>query len=368
MVFGGFSVSKLPSYGFWSMAHEAPDFAMLLGSIFLLIVQRDTEPAKPTRYSDPTSSQRSLRSQSPERSLSFTVKDISKAKGNSDAKPSHSQRDEVLREWRESAFYWQKHAETIRIMFGPITQALIHDAGIIEGDAVLDVACGAGEPSLTIAETVGPTGSVTGTDVTAEMVSAAQSEAQRRGLANVAFRQCAADSLPFESNSFDAVVCRLGIMFFPDPLAGLREMLRVTKREGVLSLVVWGKSELNPFSYVTTNVVARYFEAAAPADPNAPGAFRFAEPGGLVRILGEAGAVDVKERELKFNIAAPITLEQFWDLRSEISGTLREKLATLRPSQADLVAQEAKEAMREYFSNDQMSIPAQMIVVTARKP
>ena len=253
-------------------------------------------------------------------------------------------------------------------MFRPLTQALIDDAGVTEGDAVLDVAGGSGEPSLTIAERVGPIGSVMCTDVVAEMVAAAQSEAQRRGLTNVAFRQCAADSLPFENNSFDAVVCRLGIMFFPDPLAGLREMLRVTKREGVLSLAVWGKSDLNPFSYLITNVVARYFEAAAPADPNAPGAFRFAEPGNLSRILRDAGAVKVMERVLKFQIAAPISLAQFWELRAETSGTLRERLATLSPSQANSLAQEAQEAVREYFSNNQMSIPAQMIIVTGRKP
>jgi len=157
-------------------------------------------------------------------------------------------------------------------------------------------------------------------------------------------------------------------MFFPDPLAGLREMLRVTKREGVLSLAVWGKSDLNPFSYQITNVVARHFEAAAPADPNAPGAFRFAEPGSLAGILVEAGAVDVRERELKFNIAASISPEEFWELRSETSGTLRKKLATLSSAQADLLKKEAQEAVREYFSNNQMSIPAQMIIVTGRKP
>jgi len=299
--------------------------------------------------------------------MSFTVKATSNAKGDSDAEPRDSQKDEVLREWRESAFYWQKHAGSIRTMFGPITRALIGDAGIIEGDVVLDVAGGAGEPSLTIAETVGPTGSVTCTDVAPEMVTAAESEAQRRGLTNVAFQECAADSLPFESNSFDAVVSRLGIMFFPDPLAGLREMLRVTKHEGGIALAVWGKSELNPFFYLITNVVARHFEAAAPADPNAPGAFRFAEPGSLARILAEAGAADVKERVLKFDIAAPISPSQFWVLRAETSATLRQKLGTLSPRQANSLAAEAQAAVREYFSNNQMSIPAHMIIVTARK-
>ena len=292
---------------------------------------------------------------------------ISNVKSNSEVGPNDSQTDEVLREWRESAFYWQKHADTIRTMFGPVTQALIEGSDIFEGDAVLDVAGGAGEPSLTIAKTVGPTGSVICTDVTAEMVAAAQREAQRHGVTNITFNQCGVDYLPFENNSFDAVVCRLGVMFFPDPLAGLREMLRVAKREGRLSLAVWAKAELNPFSYLITDVLARHLGAATPADPNAPGAFRFAEHGNLARILAEAGAVDVSERVLMFQIAAPISAEQFWELRSEISGTLREKLATLSPVQVNLIAQEAQEAARPYFSN-QMSIPAQMIIVTGRKP
>lgn len=289
---------------------------------------------------------------------------------NSDSKitPIDTATEAVLREWRASAFFWQKHADTIRTMFGPVTQALIDDANIMEGETVLDVAGGAGEPSLTIAEVVGRTGSVTYTDVVQEMVAAAESEAQRRGLTNITFRQCSAQALPFESQLFDSVVCRLGAMFFPEPVAALREMLRVTKHEGVISLAVWGKSELNPFSYLITDVVARYFEAAAPSDPHAPGAFRFAEPGSLAGILGEAGAVDIKERVLQFNIAAQISLEQFWEMRSETSGTLREKLATLPTSQADLVAREAKQAVGEFFSNSGMSIPAQMIIVTAVKP
>ena len=302
-----------------------------------------------------------------ERILRFTVKAILNAKSDSDAKPSDSEIDKVLREWRESAFYWQKHADTIRTMFVPVTEALIEDAQIIEGENVLDVAGGAGEPSLTIAETVGPSGSVTYTDAAPEMVAAARAKAQGRGLTNLTFEQCSAQSLQFESRSFDAVICRLGAMFFPDPLAAFREMLRVTKPAGAVSLAVWCKSELNPFSHLITNVVARYCEVQAEADPNAPGAFRFAEAGGLARILAEAGAVDIKERVLKFNIAVPISVEQFWEMRSELSGTLREKLATLSPSQLDLLAKEAKQAVSEFFSNSGMSIPAQMIIVTGRK-
>jgi ubiquinone/menaquinone biosynthesis C-methylase UbiE len=295
------------------------------------------------------------------------VKAILNAKSDSDPKPGDGQTDEVVREWRESARYWQKHADTIRTMFSPVTQALIEGAQITEGDDVLDVAGGAGEPSLTIAETVGPTGSVTSTDVAPEMVAAAENEALKRSLTNVVFKQCASDALPFESKSFDAVVCRLGVMFFPHPLAATREMLRVTKHEGLIAFAVWGKSELNPFAYVINDIVAKYFEPAALADANAPGAFRFAEPGSLAGILKDAGAVDVKEHVLKFDIAAPISPSQFWELRAETSGTLREKLTTLSSLQLNSLAQEAQDAVRHFFPNNQMSIPAQMIIVTGRK-
>ena len=278
-----------------------------------------------------------------------------------------NQAEEVLREWRENASYWQKHSDAIRTMFQPITQALIDDAGIVAGQSILDVAGGSGEPSLTISKRVGPTGSVICTDVVAEMVNLAQSEARQKGLTNIEFRQCAADALPFESDSFDVVVCRLGAMFFPDPLAALREMLRVAQSPGVIALAVWGKSELNPFFSLSTDALERQLGASGPADRDAPGAFRFAEPGDLARILQEAGAIEVRERLLEFQIVAPFTPKQFWEMRAETSGTLRAKLASLSQQQRDLVAQEVEKAAREFFSNNQMSLPAQVIIVIGRQ-
>jgi ubiquinone/menaquinone biosynthesis C-methylase UbiE len=280
---------------------------------------------------------------------------------------TQAQADETLQEWRKSAPFWDKHARTIRLMFAPVTRALIEEAGIRQGQSVLDVAGGPGEPSLTIAETVGPSGSVTCTDVIAEMVDAAESEARRRGLTNIKFRRSAADALPFDDDSFDAAVSRLGVMFFPDPVAGLREMLRVTRAGGANSFAVWHRSELNPFAYVVTNVISRYVKMALPA-PGASDAFRFAEPGTLAGLLEEAGARDVRERLLKFHIAAPISPEEFWAMRSETSGTLREKLTELSEDERIRVAQEVQEAAREFFPNNQMSFPAQMLIVTGKKP
>src|ERR1044072_4419728 len=91
---------------------------------------------------------------------------------------------DTLREWRDSAPFWANHSATIRIMFAPLTEALIEDTQIEKGHSVLDVAGGPGEPSLTIAQTVGDTGSVTCTDAVAEMVEAAEAEARGRGVTN----------------------------------------------------------------------------------------------------------------------------------------------------------------------------------------
>jgi SAM-dependent methyltransferase len=273
----------------------------------------------------------------------------------------------TLREWRESAPYWEKHRDVIRAMFDPITHTLIEEAGIVAGQSVLDVAGGPGEPSLTVAQVVGPSGLVVCTDGVTEMVAAAESAAQRLGRKNMRFQQCTADSLPFESNSFDIVTSRLGVMFFPDALAALREMLRVIKPGGTISLAVWHTSETNPYAHLVTEVIDRHLETPAVDDDDALGAFRFAERGKLAAILSEAGAVDLSERLLEFRMEAPITFEEFWTMRSEISETLREKLKRLTPEQSSSVTTEVHEAVGEFFSNGKMSFPAEIIVVTGTK-
>jgi ubiquinone/menaquinone biosynthesis C-methylase UbiE len=272
----------------------------------------------------------------------------------------------TLQEWSETAKFWTRHRHTIRTMFAPLTLALIEHAGIVHGKSVLDVAGGAGEPSLTIAETVGPAGSVMCTDPIPEMIAAAEADARERGLTNVQFRVCTADALPFEDNNFDVVVSRLGAMFFPDPLAALKEMLRVIRPGGRVALVVWHKSEVNPFCYIITDVVARHV-TSPPADPDAPNAFRFAEEGKLAEILKNAGATNVVERVVKFDLAAPISSEEFWSMRSETSDTLRAKLRTVSGEQRQQIADEVNEAVKEFFLHGHMNFPTQMLILTGTK-
>ncbi|MGH9822025.1 MAG: class I SAM-dependent methyltransferase, partial [Blastocatellia bacterium] len=136
---------------------------------------------------------------------------------------------EIAKAWGESAEYWEKHNQTIRLLFAPVTEALIAAAGSTSGQSVLDVAGGAGEPSFKIASIVAPSGSVSYTDAAEQMVAVAERSAKQLGVTNISFTHTRAESLPFEENRFDAVVCRFGAMFFTEPLTACREMLRVAK-------------------------------------------------------------------------------------------------------------------------------------------
>ena len=272
----------------------------------------------------------------------------------------------VLDAWQTSARYWDKYRALIEQMFAPLTSGLVEEARIGIGQEVLDIGGGSGEPSLKISSIVGPTGSVMYTDPVAAMVETAQAEAGSRGLTNIHFKQCSGDDLPFADRTFDVAVGRLSAMFFVDPITAVREALRVIREDGYVSFVVWGPEEANPFFSTVTDVIDRFVEVPR-EDPDAPDAFRFAACGKLAGILENADAKNVLERQLNFQITAAISFDQFWQLRTEMSGTLREKMAGLAPAQLPTIKQAVADAARRYFASGTMSFPAGALIVSGRK-
>lgn len=270
---------------------------------------------------------------------------------------------DVVGQWSEAARYWEKHRAVIERMFAPVAAALVQDAGIVPGQAVLDVATGPGEPALSIAGIVGAKGRVVGVDVVPAMIDAAGREAGRRGLRNASFRVASADELPFDDESFDAVVSRFGVMFFPSPLGGVREMLRILKPGGKLALAVWHHARNNPFHSVLSDIVERFVESP-PLDADAPDAFRFAPRGKLLQVAREAGIADARERLLEFAIDAPLSLEGFWEVRTEMSDKLRTKLAQLSPAQVGAIKSAFLAAARVFSGEHGLSFPAEVLVVS----
>jgi SAM-dependent methyltransferase len=152
-------------------------------------------------------------------------------------------------------------------------------------------------------------------------------------------------------------------MFFPDVSAGLREVVRVMKPGGRVSFMVWGLKEANPFFTSVTAVLDR-FVASEPEDEDAPGAFRFARPGKLSKLFADAGLTEIREWQFAFWIEAPMNSEEFWEMRSEMSDSLRAKVATLTTDQQTVVKQAVEAAVAEYFKTGEMSFPAQALIVS----
>src|SRR5207244_6500279 len=151
-----------------------------------------------------------------------------------------------------------------------------------------------------------------------EMVAAARRAADRLGLQNIQFDVAFADQMPFPADTFDAVISRFGVMFFPSPVDGVREMLRVLKPGRKLAVAVWHFAERNPFHTALARVMDQ-FVPSPPVEPDAPDAFRFAHRGKLLAIFREAGVVKPTERLLQCKIEAAVPLEQFLTLRLEMS-------------------------------------------------
>jgi ubiquinone/menaquinone biosynthesis C-methylase UbiE len=122
----------------------------------------------------------------------------------------------------------------------PAQDRLLARAALRPGERVLDVACGTGLVTLRAAEAVGPGGTVVATDISEQMVAQVQAAAAARGLAQVTVRRGDAEAPMFDAGSFGAVLCALGLMYVPRPLAALREMRRVLEPGGRAVAAVWG--------------------------------------------------------------------------------------------------------------------------------
>jgi SAM-dependent methyltransferase len=185
-------------------------------------------------------------------------------------------------QWNQTAKGWSDSGAVIRPWLHEATQAMLGMAGVQSGCHVLDVAAGAGDQTLDIAERVGPQGYVLATDLSPDILQLAAQRAAAAGHRNVETRVSNGEILQVEDARFDAVVCRLGLMFFGDPLQGLREMARVLKPGGGVCTIVFGAPQANHCVTTVMSMALRY--AGLPLrDPY--------QPGGLLS-LGKPGLID----------------------------------------------------------------------------
>src|SRR5580704_12156445 len=134
--------------------------------------------------------------------------------------------------------------------------ALLSLASLEPGEQVLDIACGTGLVSLEAARAVSTGGHVLGIDLSERMVDAAERRAREMKLSNCSFSRMDAETLALPDASFDVVLCALGLMYMPDPEQAVREMRRVLRPGGRISLAIWGEQSNCGWSAVFPIVAA----------------------------------------------------------------------------------------------------------------
>jgi ubiquinone/menaquinone biosynthesis C-methylase UbiE len=268
---------------------------------------------------------------------------------------------EEYRKWSESAYYWNLHRAKIEQIYAPITEGILKHAQIISAHLVLDVGGGAGEPSLSIQKRTGAR--IVFTDPTPAMANFTRAEAKQRNLNRITFCSCSGDHLPFFDHTFDRIVSRLSMMFVPDTFKAARELLRITKTNARITMAVWNDTKYNPMHSVPTNALKPYIPSD-PQPPDAPGGFRFAEAGKLAGIFQQAGARQIEESVVDFEISAIESIEDFWEIRSQMSESLRDKMAKLPADRREEAIAAVKVAVQPYFVNGRMRFPASVRVIT----
>lgn len=262
-------------------------------------------------------------------------------------------------DWNEMAKSFDRWLPFIQ----PVADRLLSLADISDGQKVLDVASGTGEPSLTIARRFGNRISLTGVDGAEAMVAAANEKVRLERLQGVSFQQMKAERLSFPSGSFDRVISRFGVMLFDDPLAGLQEMRRVLKEDGKMAIAVWGEFPKMESLYHTWEALMKRLpeEERLPTPKMAD----LGSPGKLEALLLESG--------FKNHTVTPFPLfyrfenfESYWKISTE-AGALKEPLDRLSPAEQKRLKEEVMEKTAAYRKEGEIQFRNDVLLATAVK-
>jgi SAM-dependent methyltransferase len=253
-------------------------------------------------------------------------------------------RDKQRTQWSAAAEGWLDDRAEFSSATHPVTDAMIAAARIHAGDAVLDVACGGGDPALAIAEVVGPGGRVVAVDIVPAMIDGARAEAERTGAQNVTFRAIEDECEPgVEPGTFDAVTSRFGLMFMGDPVRAARAWRAALKPGGRIAVSTWEKFPAIPF---VLEVVARH-ATLPPPDPDAPGIFAISSREKLTSILRDAGFADISIESVRTPVFGTATPEVWWNVMTRSAGPIVMLMQSLPEATRDAIGTDGIRALHE---------------------
>ncbi|HSM85169.1 MAG TPA: class I SAM-dependent methyltransferase [Candidatus Limnocylindrales bacterium] len=257
---------------------------------------------------------------------------------------------------------WRKQSAA---MGSAMTETIVAAAQVAAGMRVLDVACGTGEPAISIATQLAATGEVIGVDVSPAPLKIAEQRAAHRGLKNVRFEQADAHKLPFGDSSFDRITSRLGVMFFADLPNALREMYRVLKPGGRVTLLTWGPMG-QPYFSSTIGTLLRAVPGSSIPEA-ARKMFAFGQPGLLAGGLRAAGFSSVDESFMDVPWTWPGTPQEVWSYFQEVTVPFAPLLESVPAERRPEVDAAVAGAISRYYDGAEIKFTAKINLTSAEK-
>jgi ubiquinone/menaquinone biosynthesis C-methylase UbiE len=273
-------------------------------------------------------------------------------------------RDQQKQSWNKFSGGWKKWDELTMDFLNPVGKEIIAAIKPSGNDMILDVAAGTGEPGLTIAAML-KGGKVTITDLAEDMLEVATENAVIRGITNIETKQCDVCELPFPDNSFDAISCRFGFMFFPDMQLAAKEMIRVLKPGGRIATSVWNIPEKNFWVTATMGTITKMMELPAPPS-GAPGMFRCCKPGLMKDIFQQAGFINITEKEVPTKMNSG-TIDRYWGMMTEVGAPIVAALSKADDAIRQRIKEQVFEIVSQKYPGENAALDASAIVISGEK-
>ncbi|MBB6498506.1 class I SAM-dependent methyltransferase [Pedobacter cryoconitis] len=253
--------------------------------------------------------------------------------------------------WNELSVNRKNWEPFINTFLCPISNVLIDKLSLKLSANVLDVATGMGEPGLSVAEAL-PGGRVVGVDISEKMLEISRENASARGLSNFETVCCSVDLMPFDDNSFEAVVCRNGIMFFNDIANGLKEMYRILKGDGKIAVSTWGLLEKNIWANIVLETISEVTRHNA-YNPHVPGMFYCMQPGFMTDWFEQVDLRNINEQELT-GIISFGSADEHWEFVSTVSAAVVNALKNLDSGVKNEIRQELKQKITTFTVQEKL--------------
>jgi SAM-dependent methyltransferase len=268
-------------------------------------------------------------------------------------------------QWETAAEPWSRWGPTLERWLGEATELMLDLTGVQEGSRVLDVAAGAGGQTLAAARRVGPSGAVLATDISPSILEHAAQAAKAAGLTNVATREMDGETLEVEQEAYDAVISRVGLIYFPDQLLAVQAQRRALRPGGRVGAIVYSTPDRNEFFSIPVSIIRRRAELPPPA-PGQPGPFSLGADGAIEALFERAGLSDIEVHKLDAPLRLPSAAECL-RFEQESFGALHQMLAGLDETGRAEAWTEIESALAQFEDSEGFAGPCEMLVAVGTR-